>query len=188
MTELTERFQEALVYAFELHRHQKRKTDNTPYFAHLMSVSALVLEDGGSEDEAIAALLHDTLEDCHDRAIATEIAARFGDRVLTIVEGCSEPIGFPKPPWCDRKLYYLEHLRSASDAVLRVSIADKLHNARSLLMILQRDGQSVWSSFHQGQTGFFWFYDALLALYRELTACSVLRMELEQVYQALRRA
>lgn len=133
---LTDRFGEALALALDLHRPHLRKSTTVPYFSHLMSVAALVLEDGGSEDEAIAALLHDALEDCGDQITADEIERRFGSHVRLIVEGCTDTppdfSGGEKPAWRPRKERYLERLRE-SDEVNRVSLADKLHNARSIL-------------------------------------------------------
>lgn len=164
---LTDRFNEALVYACNLHREQVRKADGTPYVAHLLAVAALVLEDQGSETEAIAALLHDALEDQGGEQTRQEILQRFGPDVTAIVEGCSETITPPKPPWRERKQQYLEHLRHCSPAVLRVSLADKLHNGRSLLLQLQAQGPQVWDCFHQPNTEILWFYESLGVIYGE---------------------
>ncbi len=164
---LSEQFTDALTYACQLHRHQTRKADGTPYIAHLLSVAALVLEDGGSETEAIAALLHDAVEDQGGETTRQAILERFGAEVTAIVDGCTESMQTPKPPWRDRKRQYLENLRCADASVVRVSLADKLHNARSLLFQLQRQGTTVWQHFHQPPGDTLWFYQELLALYAQ---------------------
>lgn len=161
---LGNRFREALQYASELHAGQVRKGSPVPYFAHLMSVAALVLEDGGGEEEAIAALLHDAVEDQGGDATRDEIRRRFGDRVAGIVEDCSDAWTKPKPPWQERKERHIERLRSAPGEVLRVMAADKLHNARSLVGELQRDGEAIWSRFRGGRDGTLWYYRTLTEL------------------------
>lgn len=185
MTKLTEKFEYALIYATRLHAQQVRKVTGVPYISHLLSVAALVLEDGGTEEEAIAALLHDALEDQNHPTLRQDIKQHFGDEVLTIVEGCTECDMFPKPPWCDRKLRYLEHLRDASVSVRRVALADKLHNARSLLADWQRLGDSIWQEFRQGKAGTLWFYNCLLEIFQEPSA-SVMRQELQEIIEQLR--
>ncbi len=157
---LTQRFETALVYACRLHATQLRADGKTPYIAHLMSVAALVLESGGDEDEAIAALLHDAIEDRGGEKIRQEIQQQFGDRVTQIVEGCTEIV---QPPlsWRDRKEQYLNQLRHASPSVRRVVLADKLHNVRSLLASLHEEGAEVWHRFNSGQTETLWFYRAV---------------------------
>jgi len=140
---LSNRFEDALRYAYTLHARQTRKGSNIPYIAHLLGVTALVLEDGGSEDEAIAALLHDAVEDQGGMKTLMEIRRRYGDLVAEIVEGCTDAIASPKPPWRQRKERYIEHLRHASPAVRRVSLSDKLHNARSILEDLRKDGSDT---------------------------------------------
>lgn len=182
--QLTERFEAALVYAHQLHRHQIRKASSTPYIAHLLAVAALVLEDGGSEDEAIAALLHDAVEDQGGQATRTEIAQRFGDGVVAIVDGCTESDTIPKPPWRDRKQRYLEQLRQGSPAVRRVALADKLHNARSFLQDYRQQGDSLWSVFASGKEGLLWFYHSLLDLYQS-TSTSPMVEELRRVVAQL---
>ena len=181
---LTERFEAALVYAHQLHRHQTRKVNHTPYIAHLLSVTALVLEEGGSEDEAIAALLHDAVEDQGGQATREEIKQRFGDTVVAIVDGCTESDTIPKPPWRDRKQRYLEQLRQGSPSVRRVALADKLHNARTILFDYQQHGENVWSAFSAGKEGVLWFYHSLLQLY-PLTQSSPMVEELRQVVEEI---
>ena len=144
------KFAQAFLYAFVQHAEQTRKgPDNIPYIAHLMSVAALVLEEGGGEDEAIAALLHDTIEDQGGPPRREEIKEQFGKRIAEIVDGCTDSDKITKPPWKERKENYIKHLYTASPEVLRVSLADKLHNARSTLKDLRRNGDKVWDRFNQ---------------------------------------
>lgn len=163
-TLLTQRFDQALLFATQLHRHQTRKGTQIPYISHLLSVTALVLESGGNEDEAIAALLHDAIEDQGGDRTRQEIRHRFGDTVSSIIEACTESDVQPKPPWRDRKLRQLERLRSASLQIQRVMLADKVHNARSTLAELQREGPQVWNKFKAGREGTLWFYNAVLGI------------------------
>ena len=163
---LTERFRAALDYAARLHERQVRKGSGVPYLSHLLSVSALVLEDGGDEDEAIAGLLHDAVEDQGGRATLQEIRRRFGDRVARLVEGCTDADSVPKPPWRERKERYVAHIAQAPADVRRVSSADKVHNARSILADLRRSGDSVWSRFTADRSSVLWYYRALTEAFR----------------------
>ena len=165
---LTSRFNEAFRYAAHLHTRQVRKGSGTPYIAHLMSVAALVLEDGGDEDQAIAALLHDAVEDQGGLATLAEIQQRFGERVAGIVDGCTDTYETPKPAWRWRKERYVCHLRAAPVEVRRVSLADKLHNARTLLNDLRQDGERTWQYFNGGQEGTLWYYHTLVEIFREV--------------------
>lgn len=173
MTTLTEtpqlstRFEAALVYVTRLHANQIRKGSSIPYISHLLSVAALVLENGGDEDEAIAALLHDAVEDQGGAKTREEIRQRFGERVVSIVDGCTEDETQPKPPWKERKLSYLEKLRLAPLEAQRVSLADKLHNARSIVADWERDGEKVWQKFQGGKEGTLWFYRSCLEIYQQ---------------------
>jgi (p)ppGpp synthase/HD superfamily hydrolase len=166
---LTDRFNTALIQSQQWHSNQLRKGSSVPYFSHLMSVAALVLEDGGSEDEAIAALLHDAIEDCGGEPIRQEIIKLFGDRVTKLVDGCTESFITPKPPWKERKLQYIQQIQTAEPEVIRISLADKLHNARSIQRDLSLFGDSVWGKFNGGQQGTCWYYQELLAIYRDQT-------------------
>jgi (p)ppGpp synthase/HD superfamily hydrolase len=166
-TILTQRFEKALVYASQLHKGQVRKGTNIPYLSHLLAVTAIVLEDGGDEDMAIAALLHDAVEDQGGEPTLLEIKRRFGDRVAFIVDGCTDSYEQPKPPWLERKKEYLEHLRSAPQDVRRVSLADKLHNTRSILFNLRVSGESAWERFSGGKEGSLWYYKSLAKIFRE---------------------
>ena len=165
---LTDRFDRAVLYAIELHRAQVRKGSAIPYVTHLFAVCSLVLEDGGTEDEAIAALLHDGPEDQGGEAVLGEIRARFGDAVATMVAGLSDAmpaIGDEKAPWRERKEAYLRHLQGASASVLKVSLADKLHNARSILVDLRADGEAVWTRFNADRSDQAWYFGELLAVF-----------------------
>ncbi len=166
--ELTNRFEEGLRYAFHLHATQKRKGTQIPYFSHLMSVTALVLENGGDEDQAIAALLHDAVEDQGGRKRLDEIRQRFGPRVADLVDGCTDAYESPKPPWRQRKEAYLARLKNSAPDVHLVSLADKVHNARSLLDNLRQVGHSVWGRFNGGKDGTLWYYQALLAEFKQI--------------------
>ena len=156
------RFDTALAYASALHRTQVRKETGVPYVSHLLAVAALVLESGeaGHEDVAIAALLHDAIED--QGVSADELAARFGDRVASIVRECTDTDEHPKPPWRPRKEAYLAHLESASHDALVVTAADKVHNCRATLHDLRAAGPSTWSRFNAGPTDQLWYYDSLV--------------------------
>ncbi len=163
--ELTHRFDEALVYASDAHRHQARKGTAVPYVAHCMAAASLVLENGGGEDQAIAALLHDVVEDCgveHE----VEIRARFGAPVADMVLACSDATpqaGEAKPPWMTRKQGYLEHLRSleVDEPVLLVTVCDKLHNLRSIESDLEVHGPAVWERFNADLDDQRWYYTEL---------------------------
>jgi (p)ppGpp synthase/HD superfamily hydrolase len=166
---LSERFDDALVYAATLHRTQSRKGTQTPYLAHLLSVAALVIEHGGQEDQAIAALLHDAIED-QGEATGPEILRRYGPVVHAIVKGCTDsevPKGARKPPWRARKEAYIEHARRAPVTEKLVSAADKLHNARSILSDYRYLGDAVWARFSGGKEGTLWYYQTLVGALAE---------------------
>jgi (p)ppGpp synthase/HD superfamily hydrolase len=163
---LGERFERAFEVAFDLHRNQVRKgPKRIPYVGHLLGVTSIVLEDGGDEDEAIAALLHDGPEDQGGEATLTRIRSEFGDRVADIVEGCSDTLEDPKPPWRERKEAYLAHLEQAPDEVLRVSLADKLHNARAILSDYREVGEELWSRFNGTREESLWYYRSLVEIF-----------------------
>ena len=164
---LTARFDEAFRYAHEAHAQQTRKGTEAPYIGHLMGVASIVLDDGGSEDEAIAALLHDAAEDQGGRERLADIRARFGDRVARIVEDCTDSWDTPKPPWPQRKQAYVRHARTLAPMSLRVSAADKVHNAYAILRDLRNTGEAVWSRFTAGPDDVIAYYDALVRAYRE---------------------
>jgi (p)ppGpp synthase/HD superfamily hydrolase len=184
---LGRRFHQAMVFAARKHAGQTRKKTRVPYIAHLMTVSALVLEAGGDEELAIAGLLHDVVEDCGGEPMLREVRRRFGPRVAHVVEGCTDTDIYPKPPWRARKVEYLKHLRMADADVRLVSAADKLHNARSILRDYQICGEPVWERFAGRRDGTLWYYRALAdELCRREPSCIALELarvveELEEV-------
>lgn len=159
---LSRRFEQALLFATRKHAGQSRKGTRVPYVSHLLSVAGLVLEAGGDEELAIAALLHDVVEDCGGAPMLKEVRRRFGKRVAHIVEGCTDTDVYPKPPWRERKENYLKHLRTADADTRLVSAADKLHNARTILTDYRECGESVWLRFQGKREGTLWYYRALL--------------------------
>lgn len=163
------RFDRAVMLARELHAGQPRKGTEIPYIAHLLGVASLVLEDGGGEDEAIAALLHDAVEDQGGPKALGRIRKEFGDTVAAIVEACSDTDKTPKPPWRERKEAYLAHLREPGlpAGTLRVSLADKLHNARAMLFDSRSDPQ-IFGRFSAGPDEQRWYYRALAETFAEL--------------------
>jgi len=167
---LSQRFDEAFLYAHEAHRDQRRKKTERPYISHLMGVASLVLQYGGDEEQAIAALLHDVVEDCGGAPRLEEIRKKFGERVARIVDGCTDSDRVPKPPWRERKQGYLERVRSEPEEVLLVSAADKLYNTREILMDLREQGTSVWERFSGKRKGSLWYYRALIDAFRGRTA------------------
>jgi (p)ppGpp synthase/HD superfamily hydrolase len=187
------RFAAALARAVELHGDQARKGSRIPYVGHLLGVTSLVVDAGGTEDQAIAALLHDALEDRPDCVSERSLADEFGDTVAHIVRGCSDvtPDQFVdgrKPPWTDRKRAYLEHLQHVDQTVLLVSLADKLHNARSLRLDLDEQGESVWARFNAGPEEQLWYYRSLVEVFDRRVAGPLprrlvdeLRREVDQV-------
>ncbi len=156
------RFLRAFNFAAEKHAGQARKASTIPYIAHLMGVASLVLEFGGDEDLAIAALLHDVVEDCGGAPMLKEVRRRFGSRVAKIVDGCTDSDTYPKPPWRKRKQTYIQHLKNADADTRLVSAADKLNNVRSILSDYREVGEGVWERFAGGREGTLWYYRTLL--------------------------
>ncbi len=183
---LSARFEEALVYAAHLHRDQVRKATPVPYVSHLLAVASLVLEHGGTEDEAIAGLLHDAIEDQGGRKTRDEIATRFGATVVDIVEGCTDSDVEPKPAWRPRKEAYVAHIARASAATRLVSAADKLHNARSILRDYRDQGEELWARFKGGRDGTLWYYRALCDAFRQAGTSSLVE-ELVRTVEELER-
>lgn len=168
--ELTERFKAALDYALELHWFQKRKGTNIPYYSHLMAVAALVMEHGESEDEVIAALLHDAAEDQGGMEVLAEIGRRFGPNVAQLVCECSDVIvdrKDDKPPWKERKLAYIDKIKSKSRAARLISSADKLHNARAILREYRQVGDDLWARFNPNKEEILWYYRSMVQHLRE---------------------
>ena len=160
-TRLGPRFLRAFVFAAEKHKGQTRKASSIPYVAHLMGVASLVLEAGGDEDLAIAALLHDVVEDCGGTPMLKEVRRRFGSRVAKVVDGCTDAYTDPKPPWRERKEKYIARLRKEDKDTRLVSAADKLNNVRSIVSDYRAVGESVWSRFNGGREGTLWYYRTL---------------------------
>ena len=156
-----ERFERALVYASRVHGGQYRKGTSVPYVTHLLAVAAIVGENGGTEDEVVAALLHDAPEDQGGEARLEDIRLRFGPAVAEIVAGCTDTYEDPKPPWRERKERYLAHLAGAPEPVRLVSTADKLHNARTVLADYRAVGEDLWDRFTGGREGTLWYYRAV---------------------------
>ncbi|MBD2293591.1 bifunctional (p)ppGpp synthetase/guanosine-3',5'-bis(diphosphate) 3'-pyrophosphohydrolase [Anabaena sphaerica FACHB-251] len=181
---LTERFTQALTYAHELHATQKRKASGIPYISHLLGVTSIALEYGANEDEAIAALLHDAIEDQGGAATREEIRRRFGDNVTAIVDGCTDADTTPKPPWKQRKEAYIAHISTASTSVLLVSASDKLHNTRSILKDYRMIGEAVWERFQGGKEGTLWYYRSLADAFQK-NQLTPLVEELERVVTEL---
>lgn len=164
---LGDRFHDAIRYAADAHEGQTRKGTSVPYFSHLLAVASLVLEAGGDEDEAIAGLLHDAAEDAGGRARLDDIRARFGDRVAGIVEACTDSWTTPKAPWLERKRAYVEHARQLQPDALRVSCADKVHNAWAILRDLRIHGDGAFSRFQAPPDDVLWYYEALVKAFRQ---------------------
>jgi (p)ppGpp synthase/HD superfamily hydrolase len=179
----TSKLADAVAYAIAAHAGQVRKTTSIPYYSHLLAVTALVLEHGGDEDTAVAAMLHDVVEDAGGRPRLADVRARFGDVVARIVEGCTDTDSVPKPPWRPRKEAYLAHLADEPAAVQLVSAADKLHNARSLLADHYEIGAALWTRFSGGREGTLWYYRTLVGSYTK--APPPLVRELDRVVTAL---
>lgn len=177
---LTPRFERALLFATRKHAGQLRKGTPAPYISHLMGVAGLVLEAGGDEDLAIAALLHDVVEDCGGEKMLREVRRRFGNRVAHVVDGCTDTYEDPKPSWRQRKEDYIRHLRAADADIHLVSAADKLHNSRHILADYYEVGESIWKRFNGGRDGTLWYYRALLKEFRRRKANRIVN-EFERV-------
>lgn len=162
----SERLIDALGVAARLHATQRRKGSDVPYLSHLLGTCSIALDHGAGEDEAIAALLHDAIEDVQPTAEVRVAVAAFGPEVLRIVEGCTDSDSHPKPPWRERKEAYVAHLAEADGPILLVSAADKLHNARSIVSDLWRHGAATWDRFTGGRDGSLWYHRALVDAFR----------------------
>jgi (p)ppGpp synthase/HD superfamily hydrolase len=165
---LSTRFDQAFLYARQLHQGQTRKGTTIPYISHLMAVAALVVEHGGNEDQAIAGLLHDAAEDQGGVQTLAAIRAKFGDAVAHIVADCTDAWTEPKPLWRPRKEAYLKALPSKPQASLLVSLADKAHNAEAILFDYRVLGDSLWDRFNGGADGTRWYYGALAACFANI--------------------
>jgi (p)ppGpp synthase/HD superfamily hydrolase len=188
------RFLRAFEFAAEKHKGQTRKASTIPYIAHLMGVTSLVLEFGGDEDLAIAALLHDVVEDCGGKPMLKEVRRRFGARVARAVDGCTDTYEEPKPPWRERKENYIRHLKDADAGTRLVSAADKLNNVRSILADCREVGGVVWERFSGGREGTLWYYRTLLDEFQRTKSNRLVRefelavKELEEMAQGVSSA
>ena len=167
LMKISEKFEEALVYAMQAHGNQMRKKTGIPFVAHILGVTAIALEYGASETEAISALLHDTVEDCGGADRLRDIREKFGDDVAGIVDGCTDTYETPKPPWLERKRAYIEHLKDSDSPTRLVSASDKLHNTRAILAELRRHGTDVFDRFGGKKDGTLWYYRTLVTAFRE---------------------
>lgn len=189
-SEISPRLYEALQFTFKLHGRDARKESNIPYMAHLLSVCAMVQQDGGDEDEAIAALLHDALEDKPEETNRDEITKLFGERVVTFIEvSIDTPADYQggvKPPWRERKEAYLAHVRLTDPALLRVTIADKVDNARATLVDYQRLGEDFWKRFNAGKEDQLWYYESCVLAYEAAGCQGPLLEELRRLVTLIR--
>jgi len=158
----SQRLIDAFTYAADLHADQTRKGTGVPYITHLMAVGALVGEHGGSEDQVIAALLHDAVEDQGGKRTLDAIRTRFGEPVAEYIAACSDTDVHPKPPWRERKEAFVVRTRTACPEAKLIIAADKLHNMRSLTVIIRREGHAVWERFRGGREGTAWYHRAML--------------------------
>ena len=163
---LTERFDDALAYASRIHRLQVRKGSGVPYVSHLLGVAAIALENGADEDQAIAALLHDAVEDQGGLARLADIRERYGEDVAAMVADCTDAHDDPKPAWRPRKEAYIASLATKPARSLAVSLADKTHNAAAINADLRAHGAAVWARFTGGKDGRLWYYRALADAFR----------------------
>jgi (p)ppGpp synthase/HD superfamily hydrolase len=161
------RFAEALWAAAMMFAAKQRKGTHIPYISHLLGTCSIALEHGATEDEAIASLLHDAIEDITPIEEARAAVGHFGSEVLRIVEACSDSDTHPKPPWRERKHRYIGHLAGADHAVLLVSASDKLHNARTIIADFRKVGPEVWKRFKPSREESLWYYRALVTSFRE---------------------
>jgi (p)ppGpp synthase/HD superfamily hydrolase len=159
---LSRQFEKALTYATRIHGGRLRKKTRIPYIAHIIGVAAIAMEYGANETEAIAALLHDAVEDCGGAKRLRDIERKFGKKVARIVDGCTDTDRTPKPPWLERKKAYVAHVRHAPMPTKLVSASDKLHNVRAILTNYRKEGERLWSRFNGGKQGALWYYRALV--------------------------
>jgi (p)ppGpp synthase/HD superfamily hydrolase len=163
--QLSGQFEKALTYATRIHGGRLRKKTRIPYIAHILGVAAIAMEYGANETEAIAALLHDAVEDCGGAKRLRDIERKFGKDVARIVEGCTDTDQTPKPPWLERKKAYVAHVRHAPMPTKLVSASDKMHNVRAILMDYRKEGERLWSRFNSGKQGALWYYRALVTAF-----------------------
>jgi (p)ppGpp synthase/HD superfamily hydrolase len=187
---LSPRMIEALELAIKLHGHDTRKKCKVPYLAHVLNVCALVIQDGGDEDEAVAALLHDALEDKPEEINEEDINASFGRKVADIVRLCSDTErdfkGGEKGPWRERKERYLNEVKQHDPALLRVTVADKIDNARAIIFDHKHVGDAIWTHFKAGKEDQIWYYSEAMRVYREVGFSGPLLEELDALVEELK--
>ena len=186
MIDLSSRLDEAFAYARSVHQHQTRKGTDAPYLGHLMGVASIVLDDGGGEDEAIAGLLHDAAEDHGGRERLEDIRLRFGDTVARIVEDCTDSWDTPKRAWVERKRDYVKHAHTLAGPSLRVSAADKVHNAYAILRDLRNTGEQVWARFNAPADDVVAYYESLVRAFRAAGGGPLVE-ELERIVKGIQR-
>jgi (p)ppGpp synthase/HD superfamily hydrolase len=182
---LSRKFEQALTYATRVHGGQLRKKTRIPYIAHILGVTAIAMEYGATETEAIGALLHDAVEDCGGAKRMRDIERKFGKAVAKIVDGCTDTDQTPKPPWLNRKKGYIAHLRHAPLSTQIVSAADKLHNLRAIVMDYRTEGDKLWSRFNGGKEGTLWYYATLLEAFSGGRRLAPLLAELDRTLTTL---
>ncbi len=164
---ITEKFEEAINYMVNKHGHEYRKGTQIPYISHLLATATTIMEHGESEDEVIAALLHDAAEDAGGKTTLIEIENKFGPKVAEIVLACSDTLEKQKPEWKNRKTAYLEELNQVKNpSILLVSIADKLHNIKSILRDYKQIGEELWTRFNANRDEILCYYSSLLDIYK----------------------
>jgi len=181
---LSSKFESALIFATKLHATQTRKGNDVPYISHLMAVSGLVLEAGGTEDEAIAALLHDAAEDQGGKKMLKRIRSHYGDAVAEIVDQCTDAYSKPKPPWRKRKEKYIADIPHKTPSARLVSLADKVHNAQAILRDYKVVGEELWDRFNGTKENTLWYYRELAEKFKE-NMKSPLVSELDQIVKAI---
>ena len=182
---LSPQFGKALLYAARIHGGQLRKKTKIPYIAHILGVAAIAMEYGANETEAIAALLHDAVEDCGGAKRLRDIERKFGKAVAKIVDGCTDTDQIPKPYWLERKKNYVAHVRHAPVSTKLVSASDKLHNIRAILMNYREEGEKLWSRFSGGKQGALWYYRALVNAFGRARRIRPLVQEIDRVLTEL---
>ena len=175
-----DRYLEAYVYCYKLHKKQTRKGSNIPYFTHLSSVSNLIIENNGTTTQAIAGLLHDAVEDQGGAKTLAVIKRKFGPKVAKIVDQCSDTTIKPKPPWKTRKIRYIKDIKTKTQDTLLVSLCDKYHNANCILSDYQKVGEEIWDRFTASKQETFWYYESL---YKEFKKYLKNHLELIKAYK-----
>src|SRR5213082_698835 len=185
---LSRQFEKAVIYATRIHGGQLRKKTRIPYIAHILGVCAIAMEYGANETEAIAALLHDTVEDCGGAERLRDIREEFGDDGAKIVDGCTDTYEKRKPPWLESKRAYIDHLKNSDGSTRLVSASDKLHNTRAILAELRRHGLEVFERFSGKKDGTVWYYRTLVTAFRQHGDHSDLIDEFDRVVSEIEKS